>query len=158
GASSYSSNWHALRGGWGEDWQVGGKQSIARSFPDGTSNVIGYLERPTICGRSGNTTGTSYVERIWGEDGQNANPVAELYTRNAGFTPTYHVSNQAAGTQRSPTYLLGPTNNPREFEDINRLPPDYPLLKNAAGQPVGVGLNNRFAYGVTIQVSPAQDL
>src|SRR5262249_23511064 len=26
GASSYSSNWHALRGGWGEDWQVGGKQ------------------------------------------------------------------------------------------------------------------------------------
>jgi prepilin-type N-terminal cleavage/methylation domain-containing protein len=156
GATSYSSNWHALRGGWGEDWQSGGRQSIARSFPDGTSNVIGFLERPTICGPSsanfddhgsGQGQGTKYVERIWGEDGQNANPTAEYYTRNVWQTPTYHISNQLYGTQSG-----------GEFGDINHLPADYPLLRNALGQPISVGLNNRFAYGVTIQVSPAQDL
>jgi len=149
GATSYAANWHAFGGGWGQDWQIGGKASIARSFPDGTSNVIGYLERPTICGRNGNATGTSYIERIWGEDGQNSGPIAEYYNVNVWATPSYHISN--AGRDTSTT----------EFQDppgLAGLPVDYPLLKNAVGQPVSVGVNNRFAYGATLQVAPAQDL
>ncbi|MFM8931087.1 MAG: DUF1559 domain-containing protein, partial [Gemmataceae bacterium] len=92
GATSYSSNWHAFGGGWGEDWQIGGKARIPASFPDGTSNTIGYVERPAICGDPAAPTGTGYVERIWGEDGQNAGPIAQKYTANVWFTPMYHAS------------------------------------------------------------------
>jgi prepilin-type N-terminal cleavage/methylation domain-containing protein len=89
GATSYSSNWHAFGGGWGEDWQIGGKAVIPRSFPDGTSNTIGYMERYSICGRNGATTGDQYVERIWGEDGQNSGPIASRYNQNVFFVPAY---------------------------------------------------------------------
>ncbi len=92
GATSYSANWHAFGGGWGEDWQIGGKARIPASFPDGTSNTIGYVERPAICGDPSAPTGTGYVERIWGEDGQNAGPIAQKYTANVWFTPMYHAS------------------------------------------------------------------
>ena len=91
GATSYSANWHAFGGGWGEDWQVGGKAAIPTSFPDGTSNTIAFLERRAICGRNGSTSGSLYVERIWGEDGQNSGPVAQNYTNNAWFVPAYWV-------------------------------------------------------------------
>ena len=91
GATSYSSNWHAFGGGWGEDWQIAGKATIPSSFPDGTSNTIAFLERRTICGTNGATTGTQYVERIWGEDGQNAGPKAQAHNQNATFAPTYWV-------------------------------------------------------------------
>ncbi|HEY8506650.1 MAG TPA: DUF1559 domain-containing protein, partial [Gemmataceae bacterium] len=50
GAASYHSNWHAFGGGWDEDWQIGGKARIPGTFPDGTSNTIGFLERYAICG------------------------------------------------------------------------------------------------------------
>jgi len=86
GATSYAANWHAFGGGWGEDWQSGGKARIPGSFPDGTSNTIGYAEGYSVCGDpaySGNTSGPlKYVERIWSEDGQNANPLAEIQGRN----------------------------------------------------------------------------
>jgi len=91
GATSYSANWHAFGGGWGEDWQIAGKASIPSSFPDGTSNTIGYLERRSICGDSNLTTGTLYVERIWGENGQNAGPLANAHNANATFAPVYWV-------------------------------------------------------------------
>lgn len=91
GATSYSANWHAFGGGWGEDWQVGGKARIPSSFPDGTSQTIAFLERRTVCGQNGNTTGSLYVERIWGEDGQNSGPVAQNYTNNVWFVPAYWV-------------------------------------------------------------------
>src|SRR5262245_60438869 len=86
-ATSYSSNWHAFGGGWGEDWQIGGKARIPASFPDGTSNTIGFMERPSYCGNNtygakngcgqGNNSDNSvdgrfYVERIFAEDGQNS--------------------------------------------------------------------------------------
>jgi prepilin-type N-terminal cleavage/methylation domain-containing protein len=69
GATSYSANWHAFGGGWDEDWQIGGKARIPGSFPDGTTNVIGFLERYSVCGNGDDWNGFAYVERIWGEDG-----------------------------------------------------------------------------------------
>jgi len=93
GATSYSSNWHAFGGGWGEDWQIGGKATIPSSFPDGTSNTIAFLERRTTCGPSNGTTGTQYVERIWAEDGQNSGPKAQQYNSNVFFAPSYWVPN-----------------------------------------------------------------
>src|SRR5215217_7689154 len=50
GAASYSANWHALRGGWAEDWQVTGKASIPTYFPEGTNNTVLFLERRAVCG------------------------------------------------------------------------------------------------------------
>ena len=93
GATSYSANWHAFGGGWGEDWQVGGKARIPTSFPDGTSTTIAFLERRSICGNPSNTTGSLYVERIWGEDGQNSGPIAQNFTNNVWFIPAYWVPN-----------------------------------------------------------------
>ncbi|MFO0845795.1 MAG: DUF1559 domain-containing protein [Gemmataceae bacterium] len=59
GQVSYHANWHAFGGGWGEDWQYGGKARIPRNFPDGTSNTIGFFERYTRCGNgTATTTGT----------------------------------------------------------------------------------------------------
>jgi type II secretory pathway pseudopilin PulG len=90
-ATSYSANWHAFGGGWDEDWQIGGKARIPTSFPDGTSNTIAFLERRTICGNSTLSTGDRYVERIYGEDGQNSGPVAQQNTVNVWFVPAYWV-------------------------------------------------------------------
>jgi prepilin-type N-terminal cleavage/methylation domain-containing protein len=97
GATSYSSNWHAFGGGWGEDWQIAGKMRISASYPDGTSNVIGFMERYTICGDGTSWDASRYVERIWGEDGQIPNPKGQFYTQpqntqnQAWFSPTYWI-------------------------------------------------------------------
>src|SRR5262249_46979727 len=40
GAASYAANWHVFRGGWDEDWQVGGVTRFPAGIPDGTSNTI----------------------------------------------------------------------------------------------------------------------
>jgi prepilin-type N-terminal cleavage/methylation domain-containing protein len=97
GATSYSSNWHAFGGGWGEDWQIAGKVRIPAQFPDGTSNVIGFLERYSVCGDGTSWDSTRYVERIWGESGQNPNPKGQFYTNpgstqnQAWFNPSYWI-------------------------------------------------------------------
>ncbi len=88
GATSYAANWHVFRGGWDEDWQVAGVNRMA-SIVDGTSNTIFFTERYTICGPGGGTTGTQYVEHIWGEDGQNAGPTAQQYNQNVWFAPSF---------------------------------------------------------------------
>jgi prepilin-type N-terminal cleavage/methylation domain-containing protein len=80
--TSYTANWHAFGGGWGEDWQIGGKARIPASFPDGTSNTIGIMEWYMVCGDPSKATGEFYVERIAFEDGQNCNPLAEIPGRN----------------------------------------------------------------------------
>ena len=72
GATSYALNWHVYRGGWDEDWQVGGVTRFPAGIQDGTSNTILIAERYTICGDPAATQGVAYVEVIWGEDGQNA--------------------------------------------------------------------------------------
>jgi len=102
GASSYRANWHVFRGGWGEDWQVAGVNKLT-SLTDGTSNTIFFAEAYSVCGDPSTTTGISYVELIWGEDGQNAGPVATNYTQNAYFVPGFWnpvnvgAPNQASG-------------------------------------------------------------
>ena len=89
GANSYAANWYAFGGGWGEDWQSGGNARIPSTFPDGLSQTVGYSERFAVCGTNGTTTGTSYAEHIWGEDGQNSGPVAQIYNQNVFFCPAF---------------------------------------------------------------------
>jgi prepilin-type N-terminal cleavage/methylation domain-containing protein len=89
GAASYAANWHVFRGGWDEDWQTGGVTRFPSGIPDGTSNTIFFAERYAVCGPPSGTTGTQYVEHIWGEDGQNAGPTAEFYNTNAYFAPSF---------------------------------------------------------------------
>jgi len=116
GLTSFAPNWHAFGGGWGEDWQVGGKARIPATFPDGTSNTIGYMEWFSICGDPSLPTGSGYVERIWGEDGQNCNPLAEWSGRNlpnVRFVPAWwaFIDSQKLWSN----------------DDIRRPPSGYPL-------------------------------
>jgi prepilin-type N-terminal cleavage/methylation domain-containing protein len=113
GAISYASNWHVFRGGWGEDWQRGGHARIPATIPDGTSNTIGFFERYAICGDPNLPTGSGYVQHIWGEDGQNANPVSENYTQNSWFVPGWWAPN--------------PNPNGSYFTDPNNPPAGYPF-------------------------------
>ncbi len=85
GQASYHANWHAFGGGWGEDWQVGGAVGLGRDFPDGTSNVIGFVERYSRCGpgTSGDWNSYRYVSRIWAEDGGDPHPGAESQTKDS---------------------------------------------------------------------------
>jgi prepilin-type N-terminal cleavage/methylation domain-containing protein len=91
GATSFAANWHVFRGGWGEDWQVGGKSRLPQSIPDGTSNTIFFACRYAICGdpAQNGVSEYAYVEHIWGEDGQNAGPVAQFYNGGGGGGPLY---------------------------------------------------------------------
>jgi len=120
GATSYALNWHAFRGGWGEDWQKAGPSRIPSSFPDGTSNTIIMTERYAVCGPSGvpwdANTGATYTEHIWGEDGQNCGPLAEVPGRNnpnVWFCPAHWASHQA---------------NPGLWTNDDTPGRDYPLL------------------------------
>jgi len=119
GSTSYSANWHAFGGGWGEDWQVAGKAAIPTSFPDGTSNTIAFMERRSICGNPAAATGYGYVERIWGEDGQNVGPKAAVYNQNVYFVPSYWVpvtgGTGPASIGADPT----PANYPLRPQDVN---------------------------------------
>lgn len=101
GACSYALNWHVYRGGWGEDWQVGGMNKIA-SITDGLVNTIFAAERYSRCGpgdeNGGNTAwsagGGSYInfaDRIWNEDGQQSGPVGVAYDPKADIEPTFWV-------------------------------------------------------------------
>jgi len=96
GATSYSANWHAFGGGWGEDWQVAGKARLPSSFPDGMSNTIGFFERYSICGDGTAWDSSRYVERIWGEDGQMGGPVSEKYegSTQTRYSPAYWIDIQ----------------------------------------------------------------
>ncbi len=92
--TSYASNWHAFGGGWGEDWQNPGKARIPAFFPDGTSNVIAFIERYAQCGFPGKNAGNwntyQYASRIWGEDSDGScfacpGPVTEFYNNAGAF-------------------------------------------------------------------------
>jgi prepilin-type N-terminal cleavage/methylation domain-containing protein len=82
GEVSYHANWHAFGGGWGDDWQFGGNARLSVSFPDGTSNTIGFFERYSRCG-NGTSTGdwnsNIYASRMWAECGPNPGPIAQHY-------------------------------------------------------------------------------
>ena len=98
GATSYAANWHVFRGGWDEDWQTGGVTGFPRGIPDGLSNTVFFSERYAICGQNGTTTGTSYVEHIWGEDGQNAGPRGEVWSVNDNFVCGFWAHLPGAGS------------------------------------------------------------
>jgi prepilin-type N-terminal cleavage/methylation domain-containing protein/prepilin-type processing-associated H-X9-DG protein len=133
GATSYASNWHVFRGGWDEDWQNGGHARIPQTIPDGTSNTIAYMERYSICGDPNLPTGSGYVQHIWGEDGQNANPKSEAFTSNAWFTPTWWASYPGGftGNVNSPPvgYPIGVAANGAIFSNYVPLPQVSPPLK-----------------------------
>ncbi len=102
GATSYALNWHVYRGGWGEDWQVGGVNKVS-SITDGTSNTIYVAERYCICGPGNESGGNNawssngsgqvlnYAEHVWNEDGQNSGPLGESYNSGANITPAFWV-------------------------------------------------------------------
>jgi prepilin-type N-terminal cleavage/methylation domain-containing protein len=80
GQCSYHANWHAFGGGWDDDWQTGGKSRIPSSFPDGTTNTIGFFERYSRCGNGtapGDWNSNVYASHIWAEDGPIPGPIAE---------------------------------------------------------------------------------
>jgi prepilin-type N-terminal cleavage/methylation domain-containing protein len=104
GAASYAANWHVFRGGWNEDWQDGGVRRFPASITDGTSNTVFFAERYAVCGINGTTTGTSYVEHIWGEDGQNAGPLAQFHNTNAYFAPSFWAPPNTDPISSDPNY------------------------------------------------------
>jgi hypothetical protein len=120
GATSYTFNWHCFGGGWNDDWQSGGKYSLPRSYPDGTSNIIGIFERYSICGGPPGTWDSSrYVARIWNEDGQQPGPVAQSHDSQWFMSPAYWIPIQGG-------------------IDFNPPPADYPInLVNGPSGPAG---------------------
>jgi prepilin-type N-terminal cleavage/methylation domain-containing protein len=84
GATSYAANWHVFRGGWDEDWQVGGVTRLS-SITDGLSTTIFFAERYSLCGppNQRGSNQVNYVEHIWQEDGQNSGPTA-FFNHGAG--------------------------------------------------------------------------
>jgi len=135
--TSYSANWHAFGGGWGEDWQVGGKARIPASFPDGTSNVIAFMERYSQCGpgTAGDWNSYVYVSRIWSEDTDGScfacpGPVTENYGNN--------------GAYMSPAWWMSIHNKGVSYPDANSPPAGYPIDRTT-------GKSN---YITAIQVPP----
>jgi len=126
GQASYAANWHAFGGGWGEDWQIAGKARIPASFPDGTSNVIAFVERYARCGLPGRNSGDwntyLYASRIWAEDSDGScfacpGPVTEYYSNYGAWeTPTWWMAIGPGGS----TYGV-------KYDDPTRPPADYPL-------------------------------
>jgi len=96
GAASYHSNWHAFGGGWDEDWQLGGKTRIPTSFPDGTSQTIGFIERYAICGPGPQWDNSSnYAERSWQEDGTLPGPISQNHSlQNCFNSPSFWLPAQ----------------------------------------------------------------
>jgi prepilin-type N-terminal cleavage/methylation domain-containing protein len=118
GACSYALNWHVYRGGWGEDWQVGGMNKVS-SIGDGLNNTIFISERYSVCGPGdeggGNnawSVGTggiiNFAARIWNEDGQQSGPVGEYYDPKAWIEPAFWVAlnptSQGVNWQAIPNY------------------------------------------------------
>jgi prepilin-type N-terminal cleavage/methylation domain-containing protein len=142
GMASYHSNWHAFGGGWGEDWQISGKARIPASFPDGTSNVIAFVERYSICGPGTAADWNTYkfVSRIWAEDSDGScfacpGPVTEFYNN--------------AGAWESPAFwmAIGPGGSKFgvQFPNPQSPPRDYPIDKST-------GLSR---YMTAIQAQPS---
>jgi prepilin-type N-terminal cleavage/methylation domain-containing protein len=124
GASSYGGNWHVFRGGWGEDWGVGGKRSL-NSVSDGLSNTIFFAERYAVCGDPAfnNVDETKYVEHIWGEDGQNNGPRALHYDTNGGSSVS------AGGSLYGPCFfVVAPLTIENPADTLPNFPWSYAVL------------------------------
>jgi prepilin-type N-terminal cleavage/methylation domain-containing protein len=149
GATSYALNWHVFRGGWDEDWNVGGVNRIPASIPDGTSNTIFIAERYAVCGDPALSTGNGYVEHIWGEDGQNAGPRGEVWNINDNFVSGFWAHLPGAGTgdgnspsaqwQAVPNYPWAYAQLPQNFPAKKQCDPLRVQSLSGAGIMVGLG-------------------
>jgi prepilin-type N-terminal cleavage/methylation domain-containing protein len=120
GQASYHANWHAFGGGWGEDWDVGGRARIPASFPDGTSSTIAFFERYARCGpgTSADWNTYRYASRIWGEDSDGGcfacpGPITENYGN--------------LGAYESPAWWMSINGFGVSYPDRNTPPADYPI-------------------------------
>jgi prepilin-type N-terminal cleavage/methylation domain-containing protein len=141
GGASYAANWYVFRGGWNEDWQVGGVNRFPASIQDGTSNTIFFAERYAVCGTGSASAGT-YAEHIWGEDGQGTGPCWRNYSGN------YNVLAAPSFWADPPTfsYYNPPANYPWSVMQLPQISPtitrcDPKRLQgfNAGGILVGMG-------------------
>ena len=81
GATSYASNWYVFGGNLNDSstaTQAGPTASIPKSFPNGQSNTIVWVERYAKCGG---------VSLTWAESGQEVGPGSN------GFAPSYWLAN-----------------------------------------------------------------
>jgi len=124
GANSYAVNWHVYRGGWDEDWQVGGVNSLPANIPDGLSNTILIAERYAICGNSNLQSGLFYVQHIWAEDGQNAGPRAVYYGGfNVYFAPGFWAPDTTNPNSQGRPDWQNVTNYPWAFMPLPQFAP-----------------------------------
>src|SRR4029079_17086375 len=139
GQTSYHANWHAFGGGWGEDWQIGGKACIPPSCADGTSNVISFVERYAKCGpgTAGDWNTYRYASRIWGEDSDGScfacpGPVTENYGNlGAWESPAWWMTIAPGGSR-----IVA-------FDDPNRPPADYPIDRSTRISPYMTALQSK---------------
>jgi prepilin-type N-terminal cleavage/methylation domain-containing protein len=163
GATSYAANWHVFRGGWDEDWQVGGVKSIVSGMPDGTSQTILFAERYAVCGDPALQTGNFYVEHIWGEDGQNAGPRGECWNVNDNFVPGFwvHLPGTGSGNRNSQTAQWQKVNNyPWAFAVLPQIKPppkqcDPLRLQSFSAGGIMVGMGDGSVRSVSTGITPA---
>ena len=86
GMTSYAANWHSFRGGWGEDWQVGGKSVIPKSFPDGTSNTIMVGSKALATQMYGQRGSTNYTASNGASQSGGDNPITDPGNERVGTT------------------------------------------------------------------------
>ena len=122
-ATSYSANFYVFGN------QDGGSAAIPRSFPDGQSNTVVWMERYCICGSG---------QHIWNEDGQGGGPGS-----NYPYTPSwYETASNVAGwgnpynaNNNTETWVRVPQFQPSASAcDASRLQGPY-----AGGMMVGLG-------------------
>ena len=81
GATSYATNWYVFQSD--PDTNGGPVAQIPRSFPDGQSNTIVFLERYCIC---------QSVQHIWAEDGQDTGPINKGNGTNTNYyAPSWYI-------------------------------------------------------------------
>jgi prepilin-type N-terminal cleavage/methylation domain-containing protein len=91
GATSYSSNWFVFL--FDASQSMTSYAQIPRTFKDGTSNTVMFMERYCICP----DPAAPQVQHIWGEDGQACGPA---WSTTDFYAPTYWGKNygqQGAG-------------------------------------------------------------
>ncbi len=148
GATSYRANWHVFRGGWGEDWQMGGVNRFPASIVDGTSNTIFFAESYAVCGdpAKNGADETKYVEHIWGENGQNAGPTGFWHTGTGGGGALYAPSFFAPSP--GPEYPRTVPNYPWSYMPLFQVRP--PLTPSGGGQCDPIRVQGFSAGGIMV--------
>jgi prepilin-type N-terminal cleavage/methylation domain-containing protein len=153
GLTSYAANWHVFRGGWDEDWQVGGVSRFS-SVTDGLSNTIFFAERYAQCGANpddgwSDSVPLRYASVIWNEDGQNVGPRGEVWNVRTNLCPAFWVhlpgmgtgdgNSQSAQWQRVPNYPWAYAVLPQANPPVKQCDPLRVQSFSAAGITVGLG-------------------